>query len=102
MAGGEASRESYSTATQREASVSYMESTDSAEEQMSYPFLIHSLSDLTQPSPNLVAFDEPGVTFIKRFKRLDKFSFRIEFEEVFPHHRQELHEVDALILVSRV
>jgi len=79
--------------------VRHTEAIGNAEEQIPYLFLIHPFSDLTEPSPNLVALDEPGVGLIERFKRLDKFGLRIEFEEMFPHHRQELHEVDALILV---
>ena len=70
----------------RDVQVSHTEGTDNAEERLTYLFLIHSFSDLAEPSPNLVALDEPGVAFIERLKRLDKFGLSIEFEEMFPHH----------------
>jgi hypothetical protein len=71
----------------RDIQVSHTEAVDSIEEKLTYLFLIHPFSDLAEPSPNLVALDDPSVALIERFKRLDKFSFCIEFEEMFPHHR---------------
>ena len=70
----------------RDLQVSYTEAIDNAEKQLMYFFLVHSFSDLAEPSPNLVALDEPGIAFIERLKRLDKSGLRIEFEEMFPIH----------------
>ena len=49
----------------RGVQVSHKEAIDNAKERLAYLFLIHSFSDLAEPSPNLVALDEPGIAFIE-------------------------------------
>ena len=56
--------------------------------------IVHPIAELPQPLAHLRNLDKPLVTLIKARKRLSHVRLRVQLEQVFPHHRQELREVD--------